>query len=340
MSNVYYKENCGGNFEELGQIALELLKKIEKENDYFFDKNMPIKVHFGEKGNVTFIPALTYNPIIDYLKEKGSSPFFIETNVLYRGSRTTSTSHIKLAKEHGFTQIPVVIADGETGTEFDEIVINKEFFKKSMIGKEFSKYNKFLVTSHFKGHEMAGFGGSLKQLAMGFASRGGKLAQHSGISPVVNENNCISCGLCIEKCDFNAITMDGTAVIDSGKCIGCAGCIAVCPEGAIRNQWNATNFYEKISEYAYAAQLGKENLYVSFLVNITKECDCMGQAMTPITSDIGVFAGTDPVAMDTACLEVLQQKAGKKLFEKGRASLLHAEKIGLGTMSYNLIKVD
>ena len=258
MSTVYFKENTSGNFESLGQTALELLKEVQIQTGYTFEKEVPIKVHFGEKGNITYTPSTCYVDIIDYLKDKGLSPLYIETNVLYRGARTTSTSHIKLAKDHGFTQIPIVIADGETGVEYDSIEINKEFFDTCMIGKEYSKYNKILVMSHFKGHQMAGFGGSIKQLAMGFASRGGKLAQHSGISPVVDAHKCISCGLCIEKCDFDAITMDQTAIISEDKCTGCAGCIAVCPEGAIRNRWNATHFYERVSEYAYAAAKGKE----------------------------------------------------------------------------------
>lgn len=339
MSKVYHVKNKTKDYSELSKIALDLLKKIEKDTNFIFNNDIPIKAHFGEKGNDTFIPALCYDDIIDYLKEKNISPSFIETNVLYRGSRTTRQLHLELAKSHGFDRIPVIIADGEMGTEYNEIEIDKDYFTSCKIGKAYSSYNQFLVISHFKGHISAGFGGALKQLAMGFASRGGKLAQHSGISPVINPDKCISCELCLEKCDFDAIYMNDTAHIDGNKCTGCAGCIAVCPQGAISNRWDGSNFLEKLAEYAYAAALGKDNIYITFLLNVTKECDCIGKHMDLVAENIGVFASKDPVALDSACLDMLQHETGEKMFDKGRVSLLHAEKIGLGSTDYELVEL-
>ena len=340
MSKVYFIRNSGTNYAELGKDALILLKEIVSETGHQFAKEVPIKVHFGEKGNTTFIPAECYDETINYFKENGVSPSYIETNVLYRGARTTSDSHIKTAKSHGFMQIPIVIADGEMGTEYDEIEINKEYIDKCKIGKGYGNYKQFIVMSHFKGHIEAGFGGALKQLSMGFAARGGKLAQHSGISPIVNAEECVGCDLCVSKCDFDAINRTDTAVIDESKCIGCAGCIAVCPKGAIRNTWGGSNFLEKLAEYAYGAAKDKEIIYITFAHNITKDCDCMGKPMKPIADNIGILAGKDPVALDTACLDLVQRNSGKKLFEKGRKSLEHAEKIGLGTMQYQLVEIN
>ncbi len=340
MSEVYFIRNSAADHEHLGKDALKVLKKIVSETGQNFESEVPIKVHFGEKGNKTFIPAKCYDGIINYLKENGVSPSYIETNVLYRGSRTTSDDHIQTAKDHGFTQIPIIIADGEIGTEYDEIEINKEYIEKCKIGKEYGRYMQFIVMSHFKGHIEAGFGGALKQLAMGFAARGGKLEQHSGISPVVKAEICSSCGLCVGKCDFDAIYRTDTAVIDESKCIGCAGCIAVCPEGAIRNTWGGSNFLEKLSEYAYGAAKNKDIIYITFAHNITKDCDCIGKSMKPIADNIGILAGKDPVALDTACLDLVQKNSGEKLFEEGRISLQHAEKIGLGTMEYELIEIN
>ena len=194
--------------------------------------------------------------------------------------------------------------------------------------------------SHFKGHIEAGFGGAIKQLSMGFAARGGKLEQHSGISPIVSADKCVGCDLCVGKCDFDAIYRTDTAIIDGDKCIGCAGCIAICPKGAIRNTWGGSNFLEKVSEYAYGAAKDKDIIYITFVHNITKDCDCMGKAMVPITDNIGVLAGKDPVALDAACLDLVHKNSGEKLFEKGRPSLEHAEKIGLGSMEYQLIELS
>lgn len=339
MSKVYFIENTESDYSKLGNDAAALLKRIVRETGHKFEKEVPIKVHFGEKGNKTFIPPTCYDETIKYLKENGVNPFYIESNVLYRGSRTTSQKHIETARSHGFTQIPIVIADGDIGTEYDEIEINKEFIKTCKIGKAYGNYKQFIVMSHFKGHIEAGFGGALKQLAMGFASRGGKLEQHSGISPMVNEKKCIACGICIDKCDYNAIRAQDVAVIDTGLCVGCAGCIAVCPQGAIRNTWSSSNFLEKLAEYAYGAAKDKDIIYIAFVHNITKDCDCNGTHMKLIADNIGILAGKDPVSLDTACLDLVQKNEGSMLFEKGRRTLEHAEKIGLGQMNYDLIRV-
>ncbi|MPM71782.1 hypothetical protein SDC9_118753 [bioreactor metagenome] len=144
----------------------------------------------------------------------------------------------------------------------------------------------------------------------------------------------------MKKCNFNAIETSDVAVIDENKCIGCAGCIAVCPQGAIENTWGGSHFFEKLSEYAYGAAKDKDIIYITFVHNITKECDCAGTAMKPIAANIGILAGKDPVALDTACLDLIQKNSGQKLFEKGRNSLSHAEKIGLGTTNYELIEIN
>jgi len=114
----------------------------------------------------------------------------------------------------------------------------------------------------------------------------------------------------------------------------------VCPQGAIENtSWVGSNFLEKLSEYAYGASKGKDIIYITFVHNITEECDCVGAHMDPITGNVGILAGKDPVALDTACLDLVQKTSGKKLFEKGRKALVHAEKIGLGTMQYDFIEI-
>ena len=340
MSKVYFKKVTDKSEEKLSKAARELLEVLVKNENHTWEKKVPMKVHFGEKGNTTYIKPACYKDVIEYMGENQIESAYIETNVLYRGSRTTRDSHIELAKEHGFTQLPIIIADGDHGEAYDEIKIDKEYFSTCKIGTEFSKYNQFLVMAHFKGHGSAGFGGAMKQLAMGFAARGGKLAQHSGISPKVIEKKCISCGLCVEKCDVEAIEMKEKAFIHSEKCVGCAGCIAVCPVGAIVNDWSEVNFKEKLAEYAYAAQKGKDNVYITYLINITKECDCMGQHMDEVASDIGVFISKDPVAIDTACIDMLQNQSEDKLFDDGRESIEHAVKIGFGSKDYELIELQ
>ncbi|MDP4089661.1 MAG: DUF362 domain-containing protein, partial [Bacillota bacterium] len=115
-----------------------------------------------------------------------------------------------------------------------------------------------------------------------------------------------------------------------------------CQFGAISNSWLASlsrSFPERLAEYAYAAAKGKNNIYISFAFNITKNCDCEGHPMKPIAQDLGVFASTDPVAIDKACLDMLDKSEGKTVFKRGRGTLEYAEKIGLGSRDYELVEL-
>ena len=339
MSKVYFKAYEGSELKEWSKIGSQMLDLLISDSSRELNSLIPIKVHFGEKGNKTFVPAEVYDDLIENLNNRKIETAFIETNVLYRGQRTTKDNHIKLAKDHGFTKAPIIIADGERGEEVHEVTINQEYFESVKIGKAFNDHKQIVVVSHFKGHGQAGFGGALKQLAMGFASRSGKMAQHSRMVPHVTEEKCIECGLCVEKCDVMAITLRPKAEIDDKLCVGCAGCIAVCPEGAIRNDWGALNFREKVAEYAYGAQINQEHFYITYLFNITKECDCIGQAMSPITKNFGVMASLDPVALDHASIDLIQRETGSNLFDSGRETLKHCKDIGFGSSEYEIIEI-
>lgn len=342
MEKVYFKKLDGKT--KVSDIAYDILIKLLKEERVILEKEVPIKVHFGEKGNVTFIKPECYDGMISFLKRKKIKSSFIETNVLYSGARMRKEDHVKIAKIHGFNRIPIIIADGDCGEDFNQIVINKKHFVSCMLGKEYSRFKQTLVLAHFKGHTLAGFGGAIKQLAMGFASRGGKLAMHMDVKPRIKNSKCIQCNLCKKECPVNAITIGEKSFIDKEKCIGCAACTAVCKNkaitlfsfGMIFKMMFGKRFYEKLAEYAYAAHHGKKNIYMNFALDITKGCDCMGKEMKPIMDDIGVFASMDPVALDQACLD-LAKKNGRKF--KGEYTLKYAEEIGVGTKEYELINV-
>lgn len=346
MSNVYFKKiNSYNETENISSSAKELLKKIVKNEKIKLEKNIPLKVHFGEKGNETFIHPKNFVGIIDYLKSKKSKPFFTDTNVLYKGERTFSNTHKKIAKEHGFNQLPIKIADGDHGEKYKEINIsevNPKHFKKCNIGKTIVDAKQMIVIAHFKGHILAGYGGAIKQLSMGCAARSGKLAMHSNSKPILNSLKCKKCYTCTKHCPKNALILDTIVPrINYDKCIGCAMCIAVCPFKAISPNWVSTmpnNFSEKLVEYAYAAQKGKKIIYFNFLFNITKNCDCDGKKMKPIAKDVGILVGTDPVAVDKASFDLLRKQERKKVFN-GDYTLDYAEKIGLGKKEYKLIKL-
>lgn len=287
MANVYYTQiNSNTTTKKINQITKELLNTIITKEKIILEKEIPLKVHFGEAGNVTFVKPENYEGIIEYLEEKDIKTSFMETAVVYGGQRYKKDLHLKTAKEHGFTRLPVIIADGEYGEEFSEIEINKKHFKTFKVGKGFEKYSQIFVISHFKGHALAGFGGAIKQLSMGHASKGGKLAMHMGIKPKIINRKCVKCKLCMKTCNVDAITISKKSFINHEKCVGCGGCVATCPHQAItiltlkaiyRALFQPNSFREKVIEGAYAAQKNKKNIYLNFAMSITKGCDCVGK---------------------------------------------------------------
>jgi uncharacterized Fe-S center protein len=344
MSKVFFIPIDSYNkTQDISNGAARLLSRILDEERVNPVSYIPLKVHFGENGNQTYITPENYAGIIEFLKTKGITSAFTDTNALYRGKRQNRTDHLKLAEEHGFTQLPVVIADGEYGEEYVKIPFNGKHFQSCLMGKAISELEQMIVLSHFKGHMLAGFGGALKQLAMGCASRGGKLAQHSGAIPKIKSRKCEACGDCAENCPAGAIVLQPKATIIDDKCVGCASCIAVCKKGAISNSWKMSlgkEFRERIAEYAMAAQTDKTVIYLNYVLNITRGCDCENHRMKPIVPDIGLLGSMDPVAIDTASLDLVQKTKGKKVFQRGKNALKYAEKIGLGTMHYELIELS
>lgn len=341
MSDVYLKKNENySNTTEINSAVVELFRKVNPG----FVGDVAIKVHFGEEGNSTYIHPKNFHSLIGYLQIHKCKPVYIETNVLYKGKRTARDTHIALAKEHGFSDLPIVIADGEIGEEIQEIEINQKHFKTCKLGKAYHDYNQIIVMSHFKGHGLSGFGGAIKQLGMGFASRAGKLAMHANSKPIINPINCKKCHLCANSCPVGACDIDAIIPhINTDKCIGCAKCIAICPHHACTINWLSTlpgTFEEKLCEYALAATKQRDDVqmvYINFLLNVTDNCDCMSHTKI-VAKDIGILAGTDPVALDKACYDLLNEKEKRKVFG-GQKAFEYGEAIGLGKKEYTLKEI-
>ncbi len=345
-SKVYYKKiDADTAVTTVQAITKELLDTIVAKEQVELAARIPLKVHFGEAKNVTYLKPDNYIGIIDYLKERGIDSSYIETSAMYGGQRFKKELHEKTAKEHGFTQLPVVFADGEHGENFAEVEIGKNHFQTFKIGKAFLDYEQILVLSHFKGHMMAGFGGAIKQLSMGHAAKGGKMAMHMGEKPQIRSRKCRQCHLCETRCNEGALHIGKKSWIDHEKCVGCGACMAICPHKAIsifsvksigKFLGIGNPFIEKLVEGAYAAQKGKRNIYVNFAMNITAGCDCEPRKMKPLMDDFGIFVSTDPVAIDKVCYDMTKER-GKKF--RGFKTFAYAESIGLGSADYELIEL-
>ena len=309
---------------------------------------VPIKVHFGEMGNTAYLKPENVKPISDKIISLGGKPFLTDANTLYKGTRSNAVDHINTALKHGYCFAPVVIADGIAGKDYRNIRVDLKHFKEVHISSAAAQCDSMFVMTHFKGHEVTGFGGALKNVGMGLGSRSGKQQMHSDIHPKVDAEKCTACGLCAQWCPANAITIiHNVALIDPAKCIGCAECMVTCTSNAISISWAATpdSVQEKIAEYAFGAVKGKRCAYFSFINNVSPNCDCYGFNDPPIIKDIGVLASYDPVAIDQACVDLANKKAGCDIIKKTwpdvdyMVQLRHGEEIGLGSRDYILIDV-
>ena len=317
------------------------------------DHNVAVKVHFGEEGNVNFVRPEHVRVICDGIANKGAKAFLSDANTLYRGRRLNSKDHLQLAHEHGFTKekagADVIIPDDNKKEDLIDIRIDQKFIKNAKLARLFIDADAIVAISHFKGHILTGFGGALKNIGMGCATREGKLAQHCDVSPVVDVNKCIGCGECSIICPVGAVRIENNkSVIDSKKCIGCASCLAVCPTMAMFIDFDSSDkTQEKIAEYSLAVLKDKKGKagFVNFAVNISKECDCWGMENPRIGPDVGILASLDPVSIDKASLDVVNMNCGKDIFKEahpgkdGMKQLLHAQEIGLGNLDYDLIEL-
>ena len=355
MSTVYFANTSAKNKKSLLEKVEILAENAGIKNIIEKDELVAVKVHFGERGNTGFVSPIFVRRVVGKIKEAGGRPFVTDANTLYKGSRGNAVSHIETALQNGFSyttvEAPIIISDGLNGHDYQEIKVNGKHHKSVKISSAAASADALVVISHFKGHEMAGFGGALKNIGMGLGSPGAKQVMHSDAKPKVNLEACTACKRCVKWCPKDAITISERAEIDPSKCYSCGECTVSCISNAISIEWggdpNATT--ERIVEHAAGTMKGKQekSLFFNFLMNITPDCDCWGWSDSYIISDIGVLASTDPVAIDTASLDMVNKAAGKDIFKEispavpdNRAQLKYAQEMGIGSMKYELKKLN
>lgn len=313
-----------------------------------------LKIHFGEVGNTGHIKPPWLAGLIGEIRRKTKHAFLTDSNTLYMGQRSNSIDHLRLAWSHGFTPeatgLPVIIADGLIGRDKQEPGGAQARTASSKIASAILDSDNLVCLTHVTGHVQTGLGAAIKNMGMGCASRAGKLEQHSVTHPRVSAKQCRDCGVCAAFCPEAAIVQaEGHVVIDPARCIGCGECLVVCKHGAIKMTWDedAVRIQEKLAEYAFRvfAHFKGRAVFLNFLTQVTKDCDCMARSPKRIVDDIGILASPDPVAIDqaTADLLVASGRGGDPLRAgydiDWSAQLRHGETMGLGTTRYDLVEV-
>ena len=332
-----------------------------------------IKIHFGELGNVSYLRPNYARAVVDVVKELGGKPFLTDCNTLYPGSRKNALEHLYCAWENGFTPLtvgcPILIGDGLKGTDDIEVPVRGgEYVKNAKIGRAVMDADVIISLTHFKGHEATGFGGALKNLGMGCGSRAGKKEQHNNGKAYVQQELCRGCRRCMRECANDGLVFDAEKRkmhVDKEHCVGCGRCVGACNFDAIDfedpNSNQMLNY--RIAEYAKAVVDGRPQFHISLVMDISPNCDCHEENDAPILPDVGMFASFDPLALDQACVDAClkceplpNSQLGDHLRDphfvdhhdhftnstpesEWQSCLSHAEKIGLGTRSYELIKL-
>jgi len=336
-------------------------------------KFVAIKMHFGELGNISYLRPNYARAVVDVVKELGGKPFLTDCNTMYPGSRKNALEHLECAWQNGFTPLtvgcPILIGDGLKGTDDVEVpVAGGEYVKKAKIGRAIMDADVFISLTHFKGHEMTGFGGTIKNIGMGCGSRAGKKEQHASGKPKIKADACRGCRRCQRECANGGLVFDERTkkmTIDEASCVGCGRCLGACNFDAIyfRNDNAQAALNCRMAEYTKAVVDGRPQFHISLIVDVSPNCDCHGENDVPILPNIGMFASFDPLALDQACADAclaadpipgsqLARHLADPDFQdhhdnfinstpesEWRSCLEHAEKIGLGSRSYELIRM-
>jgi uncharacterized Fe-S center protein len=355
--------------------------------------SVAIKIHFGERYSQYYIRPIYVRKVVDEIKKLGGKPFVCDT-LLSGGtvlrdqegeptwSRRILDEGLLTAAMNGFTHetmgCPVIFADDPKGISTVKYQFHGRYIKQVYIAPAIAEADVLLSLAHFKCHDCMSIGGALKNIGVGCSSKQGKWWIHHNVKLTVDSSRCTGCGECVTKCPVAAIEMvEGKARIDPEKCIDCGFCVDYCkPEAFTSEPFPTIDEQEaRIAETAagIVKYFGDKTAFLNLAMDIAPLCDCDLFQGTPIVPDLGVLASKDPVALDRACVDLVNASPGISgsmaevagVLNSGaekfnpiakmrwnatpgathvtpdwRVMLRAAEEAGLGTQRYQLVRMD
>ena len=354
---------ASGGSESLGRRLPMMLTRFGFRDRLKEGARVAVKVHPGERNNITYIRPSLVRPVVEWVKRAGAEPFVTESTTLYCRERYTQEELIHTAAWNGFTAetlgCPFTVAD--SGPDVN-VRVQGRYLEQVGIASEVAHADALIVLSHVTAHGWtAGLAASIKQLGMGCVGRSTKREAHLSTTITISEQFCNACAKCARACKGEAIRLLEDHAVLTDRCVRCGVCIAHCPQGAIQYLHDFERFARALAEAASGVLLrfsvGRA-AFLNFLTDITWHCDCEDFSDNPVFPNLGVLASMDPVAVDQASADMLN---GAEPIRGGRADrpeiassedrllaltgiewwrqLECAEELGLGRRRYNLRKI-
>jgi uncharacterized Fe-S center protein len=302
-----------------------------------------VKLHVGELGNPYYVQPFFVHDIIRRIKDAGGKPFLTDSNTYYHAQRNNAYDHMITALTNGFNMAPFIVADGLRSENY-RTVKTRGILQEIEVSGAIAEADAMIVVSHDKGHELSGFGGAIKNLGMGCASRAGKLRQHRTVGLEIDTSKCKGCGKCKETCEMHLPEIiEGKARNTSSLCMRCPMCIEACPMEAIRFV-DKENLGKALASAAYGvlSTFKRDKVsYVSFAKDITEYCDCLSGPGKVLMGDVGIFASGSPVSIDAAFLNMIDYRVFNDAYQVDcMLQVQEAKGIGIqGDVKPKIIKI-
>jgi uncharacterized Fe-S center protein len=350
----------------------EILRRLDLAGRFDEGKYIAIKTHLGAPGAHRIVRPLFLRKVVEAVRAVGAKPFVTDT------VRIDGWDYLEVANQEGINALsmgcPVVMADGLFGHDSLPVPAGP-ILGEIALASAIHDAPGMIVVTHCKGHIQSGYGGAIKNLAMGCVAgrhrsgdwkqaRGHLHAAEGESSVVYDREACVLCLDCLNVCPTEAIVQedDGLSVLDE-RCWRCGRCGRICKESAIALESRGENeFHGALAEASQAVlrtfEPGKV-LYLNFVLEVQPECDCMPTTDTPVVQDQGIFASDDLVAVEQASLDAIDRatplpqslaedrgvKAGARILAEtlgvdDRLQIEAAAALGLGSKEYSLVEVD
>lgn len=286
---------------------------IVEKNDH-----VAVKMHWGTQSTTRTIRSIFIRKVVEMLNEKGAYVFITESSGLgILRPRCFGIGRLRHAQEAGYTYetclAPLIPADGLQGFNYVRVKVKGQQLKEVYVAKMIAEADKVISLAHVKGHPRTGIGASIKNIGVGCVAKPSKFKIHFYDEyPKIDKDKCNECGKCREICPADSITDEYYINPEICKDYRCLGCYEVCREQrAIPLTWcNSKDTTIRIVDSAKAVieTVGKENFaFLNFILDVTPVCDCVPYSDTPFVPDLGILAGFDPLAIDKASLDMINQ---------------------------------